>query len=144
MTEIDFYIIDQAGASAREQLACRIAEKAYERGLRVLLLTADDEQSARLDRLLWTFRQGSFIPHAVQPEREGEPVTIGQQPELSDDPVLINLTDTVPHTWAQRQRLSEIIDQRESVVTPGRQRYKSYQQHGHKPRTHRIGEGRER
>lgn len=142
MARVDFYILDQPGLAVREQFACRIAEKAYNNGMRVFLLSADEEQTARLDRLLWTFRQGSFVPHASAAERDDEPVVIGTTLDLAN-PVLINLTDTMAAQWQDCARVAEVLDQRESSLQAGRRRYKEYQQHGHTPHTHRI-EGHKR
>ena len=65
MTRIDFYL---PGAGARDNrfgLACRLADKAYHQGRRVYLHAASAEQARHLDRLLWTFRDQSFVPHGL-------------------------------------------------------------------------------
>ena len=142
MTRVDFYLLPESGADARERFACRVAEKAYDSGYRVLLLTADAEQTERIDGLLWTFRQGSFVPHAALDQRDDEPVGVGEDEGASSDVVLINLTDATPATWQQRERLAEILDQREAVLQAGRGRYRAYKEAGCEPQTHRIEEGR--
>ncbi|MFW6346446.1 MAG: DNA polymerase III subunit chi [Halomonas sp.] len=140
MTRVDFYILGGSGAGLRERLACRLAEKAYSSGYTVLLLVEDEPQSERLDELLWTFRQGSFVPHAPLAQREDEPVAVGTQ-EHGDDVVLINLAERLPATWQARERVAEILDQREAVLRAGRQRYRRYKEAGCEPHTHRIEEG---
>ncbi len=143
VTRVDFYILPDAGASARERFACRVAEKAYGSGYSVLLLTGEAEQTERVDALLWTFRQGSFVPHATLEEREEEPVGIGTREDNSAaDAVLINLTDATPSTWQTRERLTEVVDQREAVLQASRQRYRTYKAAGCEPHTHRIEEAR--
>ena len=78
MARIDFYILDQAGPKARLVFACRLAEKAWRLDNTVHVLAEDDRTARELDELLWTFRDGSFVPHerigAGEPE---SPVTIG-------------------------------------------------------------------
>ena len=96
MTRVDFYILSGAGAELRERFACRLAEKAYGSGYTVLLLAEAAEQAERLDGLLWTFRQGSFVPHARLEQREGEPVAVATDEHGGDDAVLLNLTDRLP------------------------------------------------
>nr|WP_242464016.1 DNA polymerase III subunit chi [Halorhodospira halophila] len=142
VSRVDFYILDGPGEAPRERFACRLAEKAYENGYGVLLLTEDDEQTERLDALLWTFRQGSFVPHATLAARDGEPVAVGGDEHAADDAVLINLTDRTPATWQARQRIAEVVDQREAVLRASRQRYRIYKEAGCEPHTHRIEEGR--
>ncbi len=142
MTRVDFYILGGAGAELRERFACRLAEKAYGNGYTVLLLAEEAEQAERLDGLLWTFRQGSFVPHARLEQREGEPVAVATDEHGGDDAVLLNLTDRHPATWQARSRVAEIIDQREAVLSASRQRYRAYRAAGSEPHTHRIDEGR--
>lgn len=140
MTRVDFYILNQSGANERENFACRLAEKAYEKGMRVFILTTEHDQTARLDRLLWTFRQGSFVPHASAEDLDCEPVAIGTSSNGASE-LLINLTASTAPNWAENARVAEILDQRETTLQAGRQRYKEYHQNGCTPHTHHI-EGR--
>ena len=64
MTKVDFYLLGE-GADSRERIACRLAEKAWRLGNRVYVLAPDQAAAQALDELLWTFSQGSFVPHAV-------------------------------------------------------------------------------
>ena len=52
-------------ASRMEMRACEIAERIYAQGGRVQIVAVDQEQVARLDDLLWTFKPGSFVPHGL-------------------------------------------------------------------------------
>lgn len=63
MTEVDFYVLDATDEDAVLRTACRVAQKAWEQGLRVYILADTDEDAARIDDLLWTFQQDSFVPH---------------------------------------------------------------------------------
>ncbi|MFT5172401.1 MAG: DNA polymerase-3 subunit chi [Gammaproteobacteria bacterium] len=63
MTEVDFYVVDAADEDAVLRTACRVAQKAWGQGLRVYILADTDENAARMDDLLWTFQQDSFVPH---------------------------------------------------------------------------------
>ena len=63
MPRIDFYVTEAPGAEVRMRLACRIAEKAYLAQQKVVVLLDDGEALRRFDELLWTFGDGSFVPH---------------------------------------------------------------------------------
>ncbi|MEA2080825.1 MAG: DNA polymerase III subunit chi, partial [Pseudomonadota bacterium] len=65
MTQVDFYLLQDDSAQNRISFACRLADKAYRLGNRVFIHTESAEQSRRLDDLLWTFQQNSFVPHAI-------------------------------------------------------------------------------
>jgi DNA polymerase-3 subunit chi len=142
MTRIDFYVLATADTRSRCVMACRLVEKAYQQGHRVYLRTASLEEAELLDDLLWTFRQGSFVPHelASTVEMDDEPpVLIGHTdpPSFMSD-VLINLAAGVPSGFEGFERLAEIIDQDENRRHAGRVRYKDYKDAGFLPETHQL------
>jgi DNA polymerase IIIc chi subunit len=53
MTEITFV---EVTASRMEMRACEIAEHTYAQGERLQIIALDEEQAARLDDLLWTYK----------------------------------------------------------------------------------------
>src|SRR5215469_18935767 len=60
---VDFYVIEGTTAAARLKVACRLAEKAYLASQRTLIWHTDHAELEALDDLLWTFADGSFVPH---------------------------------------------------------------------------------
>lgn len=61
---------------------CELADEFQQAGLRVLITVKDDNQGVTLDRFLWTWKKGSFIPHAFDNgavDCTEEPVVIGTQ-----------------------------------------------------------------
>jgi DNA polymerase-3 subunit chi len=141
---VDFYILAAADAAARLRFACRLAEKAYRLRYRVHLHTASAQGAAEMDELLWTFRQGSFVPHELtrpgQPSQS--PVTIGHgenQPPGAD--LLVNLSMEVPAFAAGYARVAEIIAGSENGLELGRGRFRLYKDSGRELVTHNIGDG---
>lgn len=68
-------------AGEQRLLLCRWVEHFYEEGRKVCVLTDSTLGARHLDELLWTFSQGSFVPHRIlsSSDREGpivEPVVI--------------------------------------------------------------------
>lgn len=60
---------------------CELAEAFFDRGYRVLITVNDENQGVTLDRFMWTWKKGSFIPHAYDNgavDCLDEPVVIGQ------------------------------------------------------------------
>ncbi|WP_123401893.1 DNA polymerase III subunit chi [Inmirania thermothiophila] len=140
MTRIDFYVLEEPGTEPRRRLACRLAEKAFAQGHAVFLHAADEAEAAALDELLWTFRAGSFVPHA----RPGDPlaatvrvlIDAGAPPaDMSD--VLVNLHPDVPPFFSRFGRLAEIVTP--DTRAAARARYRHYQQRGYPLHTHRLG-----
>jgi DNA polymerase-3 subunit chi len=138
MTKIDFYIL---GAGSSEQMACRIAEKAYKLGNRIYIHTASAQQAKHLDDLLWTFQDGSFVPHETyQPGKASEsPIEIGchESPETNCE-VLINLAPEVPLFFSRFLRVAELIDPNQEAKAQGRERFRFYRDRGYPLNTHEL------
>jgi DNA polymerase-3 subunit chi len=138
---VDFYLSETAGADARLRLACRVAEKAYLAKQSVVVLVEDPESLRRFDELLWTFGDGTFVPHdAVTAEGGCEsPValTTGPMPAEHKD-VLINLGNTVPEVFEKFARVAEFLDGRPEVRAAGRERFKAYRSKSIEPQTHNV------
>ena len=152
MTRIDFYVLSTDNAEARFRVACRIAQKAIQHRHHVFVNVGDEGDANRLDDLLWTFSQGSFIPHLVAgrglPADGGEPVVIGVvDPDAAGDPpaeageawdVMINLASDVPVFFSRYARVAEVVDADPARRNQGRRRYRFYQDRGYKLGTHPV------
>ena len=139
---VTFYLLDEASATARLKVACRIIDKAWQARQNVLVWHTDSAELASLDELLWT--QGddrTFIPHElVAPGLPAEaPVllTTAAVPEGSID-VLVNLAAAVPDCAGQALRIIEIIDGDAGRRESGRIRFKAYRDLGLQLATHNL------
>ncbi len=144
-TRVSFYVLSSAEPATRLSYACRLAEKAYKLKNRIHAHAGDSAMARRLDELLWTFRQGSFVPHelltsALQPEA---PITIGSaevdrpiEPPAAD--LLINLADDVPVFFNRYPRIAEIVDGSPASREAGRARHRFYREQGLEPETHEV------
>jgi DNA polymerase-3 subunit chi len=143
MTRVDFYINPSPAAAARQQLACRIAEKAYLQQQPIYLHVADEAQAEQLDTLLWVFRAGSFIPHcrSSDPLAPVSQILIGNnEPPAMANGVLINLCDEVPAFFSRFSRVVEIVSGDEPTRQQARQRYKFYRERGYPLETHELAD----
>lgn len=139
---VDFYLSDEPGEATRLRLACRVAEKAYLAKQKVLVFSDDVALIPKIDELLWTFGDGSFVPHDVV-DRDGAPceapvmLTSGPLPEGAAD-VLINLGAAVPPFFDKFGRVAEFLDARPDVRATGRERFKAYRAKAIEPHTHNV------
>lgn len=144
MTRVDFYILDGGIAGDGSRTACRIAEKAYTLGQKIFLHTSSAENAAALDEFLWTFRDGSFIPHALLGSEAAtdSPVIIGhgQEPDPSHRDLLINLGDEVPLFFSRFERVAEIVAGDETTRARARERFRFYRDRGYPLNTHDLGQ----
>jgi DNA polymerase-3 subunit chi len=137
---VDFYVLPPGDKNDQLPFTCRLTEKAYDLGQRIYIHTESEAQAIQLDNLLWTFRQGSFIPHALyETDNDGElPAHIGWRGEPSGRDLLINLAPTVPVFHDRFERIAEIVNHDEAAKQAARERFKFYRERGITPESHTI------
>ena len=139
---VDFYILEGPSSSARLKLACKLAEKAYLASQSVLVWDRDSTELRAFDEMLWTFNDGSFVPHELLSNSGalGEaPVLLssGVTPSANVD-IIINLDADLPSCLSQTRRIAEIIDGDDARRRAGRARFKAYRELGAHPTSHNI------
>lgn len=142
LSRIDFYIVSDSHPNARQLFVCRLAEKTYRLGHKVFVRASAQHEAAELDKLMWKFRAGSFLPHSIMTSTnlpDVAPLLIGYQegPEFISD-LLINLAPSVPASFRQYKRVAEVVDQDAAVKEAGRQRYRFYREQGFAVETHNL------
>jgi DNA polymerase III subunit chi len=139
-TRVDFYVLQSDDPATRRITACRLIEKIYRQGLSVFVNLDTEEEAKRFDDLLWTFRQGSFVPHEpYDPQGDEAPVLIGfGGPVPGGQDVLLNLGGIMPSGHDGYPRIAEIVDQDPEVRLAGRTRYRQYQASGMELQTHQL------
>jgi DNA polymerase-3 subunit chi len=144
VTQVDFYILDSDSDDARLRLACRIVDKATQLDRHVFIHATSDHEARQLDELLWTFSQGSFIPHRVvretldQPPLEPVLIGVNQAPAPGRWDVLINLGSEVPEFFSRYERVAEVVDANAARREQSRERYRFYRDRGYPLNTHQV------
>ena len=142
MARVDFYILNQAGQHSRQTFACRLAEKVYKLEQTVHIHTRSRDDADRLDELLWTFRDGSFVPHERLSSGTGHhesPITIGCDGEpVEPRDLLINLCDEIPPFAESFPRVAELVTSDEDCKQMSRRRFAAYRDKGHTLETHNV------
>jgi len=142
-TKVDFYTLGEPDRRARLVTACRLAEKAYDQGLRVAVRTASAAETAEFDELLWTFADRSFVPHVVWPTEPdvvaATPVVVGSSSlPASHRDVLINLAPDAPADFSAYARICEVVGGDEDARKAGRHRWRTYRDAGCAPKAHPL------
>jgi len=148
MKQVDFYILENEDSNGKLKYTCRLAHKGYNHGLKILIQTRDKKQSEQLDTLLWTFSQGSFIPHSIAAEEELDwqsyPVQLSDIPVLDTSgtqnnfDMLINLREEPMANEKPDCRVAEIVCNEARDKNSARNRYRNYKEQGIVPNTHHI------
>ena len=142
-TKVDFYTLGEPDRRARLVTACRLAEKAYDQGLRVAVRTGSAAETAEFDELLWTFSDRSFVPHVVWPTEPdvvaATPVVVGSSSlPASHRDVLINLAPDAPADFSAYARVCEVVGGDEDAKKAGRHRWRAYRDAGCAPEAHPL------
>jgi len=143
MSRVDFYVLAEEALDARLKFACRLTEKAVDQGHRVYLQTASTADAQRLDEMLWTFSDRSFLAHEIangaSASHERVMVLLGDgEAPLTHRQLLINLTERLPNNLDAYERIAEIVDTDPERKRLSRERYKQYRERGCALETHTL------
>jgi DNA polymerase-3 subunit chi len=134
LTEIGFYHLTR---TPLEQALPRLLEKAYAAGQRVVLRAIEPARLEQLDAVLWTYGQGSFLPHGTRADGRPEQQPIFLTTDPSDNPngarVLV-LVDGAPFgDLASYERCLDLFDgNSEAAVAAARERWRWGREQGHR------------
>jgi DNA polymerase-3 subunit chi len=143
-TRIEFHLADGSDGRARLLVACRLAEAAYLGGARVAVRTSGPAETVAFDELLWTYADGSFVPHGTWPMDESlaalTPVVVGSSAlPASHRDLLVNLGTEPPADFPAYARVCEVVGADEDGRKAGRNRWRAYREAGYEP--HMIATG---
>jgi len=147
MTRVDFYILPLGSTAATQQqllvTLCKLCEKCYASGALSYVLSTDFGLLEQLDQSLWTFRDGSFLPHeryaggALQAPLP--PILLGAiEPPDSHLGILLNLDAAIPPFFSRFERVLEIVPGEPSARTQSRERFRFYRERGYELNTHNL------
>ncbi len=145
MTRVDFYILPETAKRTCDQVLCALTGKAWKQGNNVYIHTDSPDNSIKVDTLLWTFKDTSFLPHGLvdrltdQADMDKTPVLIGHEdPPADQHDIMINMTNSVPLFFGRFDRLIEIVDQASNGRDQARERYRFYKERGYTLNTHNL------
>ena len=139
MPRVDFYVLAESNPPNR--FACAMAGRALQERMPVYIHTRSRDEATLLDSLLWTFRDISFIPHALvdEPGAHEAPVALGWQGAVPDrHGVLINLSDAVPEFAGRFERIVEPVGMAAEQKSRARERFRHYRELGWELHSHDI------
>ena len=133
MTEVSFYHLQRTGL---ETALPKLLEKALDRGLRAVVVAGSDDRVAVLDNALWTYGQGTFLPHGTAADafRDRQPVYLTTEPaDRPNGATVLVLVDSVgSEEMAGMERVLHVFDGRDpEAVTLAKERWRSLAAQGH-------------
>jgi DNA polymerase-3 subunit chi len=142
MAQVDFYLLNSASNEhERDHFICRLVEKIHRQRHTIYIHCKDRQESHKLDELLWTFSDISFIPHCLYGESANSPppIQLGFDSTPQKHDVLINLSSTIPLFYAAFRRILEVVPQQEEQQIISREHYQFYKSQDLEIKTHKIG-----
>lgn len=139
MTQVDFYILEGSVPRSRLVFACQLANKVVGMGHRVFVQTPSEGAARELDEVMWTYQDGSFLPHCLAGQDPEAPVHIGHAAEPGEGfHLLINLAADVPGFFSRFERVAELVDGDDTRKAQGRGRFRFYKDRGYPLKTNQI------
>lgn len=141
MTEVWFYVTEDASAGARAVLLRKLIERALRSPRRLYILASDAQAAERLDQWLWE-PATSFLPHGLagtgHAGRQAVVIGHGDAPAPHQD-ILVNLAEGLPPVCEGFQRVVELVGGSNNDRTQSRERWKAYRDKGFIVTKHELG-----
>jgi len=139
VTRVGFYVVQTNDHGQRLHVAARLADKAFQQGHKIYINAPDESQARELDKLLWSFRPSSFLPHGLDGEEHSENIAIGwgQEPKSHND-LLINLDLEIPHFFSRFSRVAEVVTQDPTSLAALRKSWAFYKERGYQLEKHDL------
>jgi DNA polymerase-3 subunit chi len=142
VTEVGFYhLLDQR----LEDALAALLEKAYERGMRSVVLTGSEARAETLAGHLWRYSRDGFLPHGTRADgrADEQPIFITEAEENPNGATALFLVEGGPLDFVDRfERCFDLFDGRDDeAVAAARERWKAAKAAGHKLTYWRRQEG---
>jgi DNA polymerase-3 subunit chi len=135
LTTIEFIKLNRPERAA---VLCELAEEFYLAGQRVLVMVKDDNQGVTLDRFMWTWKPGAFVPHvydngSVDCHDEAVVIVAGEENPNGAEVLLMGATCSNEFIRLFRHAIdfAEAFD--EDRLEMSRERFKGYRDNGFAP-----------
>ena len=139
MTRVDFHILPSASIDDRISYCCRLVDKIYGLGHRILIYVDDAQEAGIIDTRLWDFKPESFIPHGIMVADTRHPVEITWQDDsVRHDSVIVNMGKSIPDFFSRFERYIEIVCQQPEILANSRKHYRFFQQRGYPLHRHDL------
>lgn len=140
---VDFYLLNSIMQDDVYRFVCRLIDKAYLLQKTIYIQVNSDGEGQRLDELLWTFRDISFIPHCYLSDNAilnpllSVNIATKKPKEFNAD-IFFNLSNEVPTYFHEFSRIIEVVSEEKRSKNQSRHKYKFYKAQNCPLTTHTI------
>lgn len=136
--QVDFYVMEDGGRMQALRELCLLLEAPYAAKQSVFIFTHSMEESEQLDKLLWTYRDDSFLAHEIQGAESSAPIQISHLAPVNSSKVLVNLSHSIPAFYPQFERIIEMVYHDAAAQQSARERFRQYREQGLTLNTHKM------
>lgn len=143
--QIDFYILENQPNMARFPFACKIIEKIYQSQQSSIIICNDLTEAEKLDELLWTFKEDTFIPHLLTSKKSiydyHQPIEIDVVHSTFNckNKIVLYLSNSESLSkLTEASRIIEIVSNEQEIKENARKHFRWYQQQAYPIKTHII------
>ena len=131
MTEIRFYHLQK---QSLDQALPLILEKVYQTKNNAVVRLSDAKEVTRMNDILWTYKNSSFLPHGCKKtgRAEVQPIWLTDKSENPNDAKTLILTqNTTQDDMSDHDLCCEMLDGHDdNAITAARNRWKIYKDQG--------------
>lgn len=138
MTRVEFVRLKKP---EKARHLCELAERYFQEGQRSLISVLDDNQGVTLDRFMWTWKKGSFVPHCFDNgavECLEEPVAIVTEESNPNNASILIMGKPLDMEFMRQFEhvfdFAELYD--DELAQQSRQRFAAYRRAGFDVRMH--------
>ncbi|MCK4623073.1 MAG: DNA polymerase III subunit chi [Desulfuromonadales bacterium] len=135
MTTVKFVKLER---QEKARLLCQLADDHFAVGKRVIIKVQDDNRAISLDRFLWSWDKGAFLPHAFNNGSVDcleEPIVITVREENPNGAPVLIMGEPCSADYIRQFQLvidfAELYDKQLAELS--RERFRTYRQHGFNP-----------
>jgi DNA polymerase III subunit chi len=139
--KVSFYLLKENNPDAILPVICRLCAKALDGDHKIYIHCEDVVQAGKIDQLLWTFKDVSFLPHRLANDTSAPdaPIVIGTPSDAPCfDDILINCHRDIPDFHTQYQRVIECVSDDADSKQISRDHYRQYRELEYELSTHRL------
>jgi len=114
----------------------KILERALSQNLKMVVRAASDEHLTVLNTALWTYDQGSFLPHGSTKEKnpEQQPIYLTTGLEVPNKATVLILTENIDaEDISHFERCIDIFEEDRTAILRARDRWASRKTEGYSP-----------
>ncbi|MDQ8934181.1 DNA polymerase III subunit chi [Acinetobacter rudis] len=135
MTKVNFYLFEKSNERLVHSTS-RLCRKILRQPTKIWLYCPDSELQQQLDDELWNFDACSFLPHGI--DQQQAPICISAQLPEDKTWIVFNFDHDAIDPTIQFEHIIEIVENNEPAKVVGREKFKTYRQHGIQAKTYKL------